>query len=62
MPVLSVITPTFNEAENVPVLVERLHAALDDMPHEIIVADDDSPDRTWEVADAHRRRRTRRSG
>ena len=50
-PVLSVITPTFNEAENVPELVERLHDALAGIPHEIIVADDDSPDRTWEVAD-----------
>jgi dolichol-phosphate mannosyltransferase len=50
-PVLSVITPTFNEADNVPELIERLHAALVDVPHEIIVADDDSPDRTWEVAD-----------
>ena len=50
-PLLSVITPTFNESENVPVLIERLHAALDGIPHEIIVADDDSPDRTWEVAE-----------
>jgi dolichol-phosphate mannosyltransferase len=50
-PVVSVVTPTFNEAENLPLLVERLHAALGDLPHEIIVADDDSPDRTWEVAE-----------
>lgn len=50
-PVLSVITPTFNEAENVPELIGRLHDALGAIPHEIIVSDDDSPDRTWEVAD-----------
>jgi dolichol-phosphate mannosyltransferase len=50
-PVVSVITPTFNEAENLPILVGRLHDALADIPHEIIVADDDSPDRTWEVAE-----------
>lgn len=50
-PVVSVITPTFNEADNLPLLVERLHKALDEVPHEIIVADDDSPDRTWEVAE-----------
>ena len=50
-PVVSVVTPTFNEAENVPLLVARLHDALGDLPHEIIVADDDSPDRTWEVAE-----------
>lgn len=51
VPVVSVITPTFNEADNVPLLVERLHRALDGIPHEIVVADDDSPDRTWEVAE-----------
>lgn len=50
-PVLSVVTPTYNEAENVPLLVERLHRSLEGIPHEIIVADDDSPDRTWEVAE-----------
>jgi dolichol-phosphate mannosyltransferase len=50
-PVVSVVTPTYNEAENVPLLVTRLHEALGDLPHEIIVADDDSPDRTWEVAE-----------
>lgn len=50
-PVLSVITPTFNEAENVPELIDRLHRALGAMPHEIIVSDDNSPDRTWEVAE-----------
>jgi dolichol-phosphate mannosyltransferase len=50
-PILSVVTPTFDEAENLPVLVERVHEALRDIPHEIIVADDNSPDRTWEVAE-----------
>lgn len=52
VPAVSVITPTFNEAENLPILVERLHRALDGVSHEIVVADDDSPDRTWEVAEA----------
>jgi dolichol-phosphate mannosyltransferase len=51
MPVVSVITPTYNEAENLPILVQRLHDALGEVPHEIVVADDDSPDRTWEVAE-----------
>ena len=50
-PVVSVITPTYDEAENLPELVERIHAALDGVPHEIIVADDNSPDRTWAVAE-----------
>ena len=50
-PVVSVVTPTFNEAENLPELVRAVHAALGTLPHEIVVADDDSPDRTWEVAE-----------
>lgn len=50
-PVLSVVTPTFNEAENIEPLVDCLTTALADIPHEIIVVDDNSPDRTWEVAE-----------
>ncbi len=50
-PLVSVVTPTYNEAENLPVLVERVHEALGQVPHEIVVADDDSPDRTWEVGE-----------
>jgi len=50
-PVVSVVTPTFNEAANLPLLVEAVHEALGTLPHEIVVADDDSPDRTWEVAE-----------
>ncbi|NNF54402.1 MAG: glycosyltransferase family 2 protein [Acidimicrobiales bacterium] len=47
---MSVIIPTFNEAENIPHLVRRLEDALADLDYELIVVDDDSPDRTWEVA------------
>ena len=50
-PVLSVIIPTYNESKNIPLLLERLAATLAELPHEIIVVDDDSPDRTWEVAE-----------
>jgi dolichol-phosphate mannosyltransferase len=50
-PLVSIVTPTYNEAANLPILVERVHAALGRVPHEIIVADDDSPDRTWEVGE-----------
>lgn len=50
-PVLSIVTPTYNEAENLPLLVEELGSALAGIPYEIVIADDDSPDRTWEVAD-----------
>lgn len=49
---LSVIIPTYNERDNVRPLMERLFRVLGrlDMASEVIVVDDDSPDRTWEVA------------
>lgn len=49
-PQISVVIPTFNEAENLPVLVPRISAALRKIPHEIIIADDNSPDGTYAVA------------
>ena len=45
-PLLSVILPTYNERENVSVLVPRLLAILQDVPCEVIVVDDGSPDGT----------------
>jgi len=54
---LSLILPTFNEAENLPVLLPKIEDALIDIPHEVIIVDDDSPDETWRVAQelsAHR--------
>ena len=47
---LTVVTPTFNEASNIERFVGSVSAALRGIEHEIIVADDDSPDRTWRVA------------
>ena len=41
-PTLSVIVPTYREAANVPRLFERLKAALDGLPWEMVVVDDDS--------------------
>lgn len=49
-PVASVVVPTFNESENIPELLERLHAVLADLHFEILVVDDDSPDETWRIA------------
>lgn len=51
-PFLSLVIPTFNECRNVAPLVEQLVHLLDrQIPgdYELIVVDDDSPDRTWEV-------------
>ena len=47
---LSLIIPSYNEAENLPRLVERVHRALDGCRFEIIVVDDDSPDGAAKVA------------
>ncbi|WP_417685553.1 glycosyltransferase [Roseibium sp.] len=47
---LSLVLPTFNEAQNVPVLVQLLHETLTDLDWEVIVVDDNSPDGTADVA------------
>jgi dolichol-phosphate mannosyltransferase len=44
-----VIVPTYNEADNVPVILDRLFAAVPDA--QALVVDDGSPDGTGEVAD-----------
>jgi len=45
-----VVVPTYRESANVPVLFERMKAALDGLPWEMIVVDDDSPDGTSDVS------------
>jgi dolichol-phosphate mannosyltransferase len=45
-PELTVVVPTFNEKENVGLLVERLDDVLSDISWEVIFVDDDSPDGT----------------
>ncbi len=48
---VAVIVPTFREAENLPVLVPRIAAALEkaQLSFEIVVVDDNSPDATRDV-------------
>ncbi|KAF0245553.1 MAG: dolichol-phosphate [Planctomycetota bacterium] len=48
---LSVLVPTFCEAENLPVLVPAVRAALAGVEAELLVLDDASPDGTADVAD-----------
>ncbi|WP_067221527.1 glycosyltransferase family 2 protein [Stappia indica] len=49
---LSVVLPTYNERDNLPVLIDRLDAALAGIAWEAIVVDDNSPDGTADVARA----------
>ncbi|MEU9889081.1 polyprenol monophosphomannose synthase [Sphaerisporangium sp. NPDC051011] len=44
-----VIVPTYNERENLPMIAARLRAAVPDV--HLLVADDNSPDGTGDVAD-----------
>jgi glycosyltransferase involved in cell wall biosynthesis len=47
-PLVSVVIPTKNEAENIPLLIKRLETLADAMPLEVIFADD-SDDETADV-------------
>ncbi len=52
---LAVILPTYNERENIPLILEKLHDALQGLSWEAIFVDDDSPDGTAEVVTAYAR-------
>jgi len=52
-PVLSLVVPTLNESENIADFLAAVRHTLDQaLPgrYEVIVVDDDSADRTWEIA------------
>ena len=51
---LSLVIPTYNERENIGILLARAHKILKEAGYSsrFIVVDDDSPDRTWEAAQA----------
>lgn len=53
---LSLIIPTYNERDNLPILLERVHKAIDGVNYEVIIVDDDSPDGTWIVAERFSRK------
>lgn len=54
-PQVSVVAPTYNEKANIRPLVTAIAAAMGEIPWELIVVDDDSPDGTWrEVAEVAR--------
>jgi dolichol-phosphate mannosyltransferase len=50
----SLVIPTYNESENIAAILGRLAGLLDGaLPgqYEMLVVDDDSPDKTWELAE-----------
>ena len=49
-PMLTVVVPTFNEADNVPIIAQRVGSALKGTDWELVFVDDDSPDETALVA------------
>ncbi len=52
---LSLVIPTYKERDNIQNVIRILSQLLDELipgDYELIVVDDDSPDRTWEVAQA----------
>jgi dolichol-phosphate mannosyltransferase len=55
---ISVILPTYNEAENIINLIESLFRNINQQL-EIIVVDDDSSDLTWKIAEDHKRPRVK---
>jgi dolichol-phosphate mannosyltransferase len=50
---LSLVIPTYNESKNIPKIINLLSQTLEQAipnAYELIVVDDNSPDRTWEIA------------
>ena len=43
---ITIVSPTYNEASNVPRLIQEVDIALSGIDSELLIADDDSPDST----------------
>jgi dolichol-phosphate mannosyltransferase len=58
-PDITIVVPTFNEVENVPLLIQRLETVLKRHNWEVVFVDDDSPDGTADAIRAIARRNHR---
>jgi dolichol-phosphate mannosyltransferase len=47
---ISIVLPTYNEKDNIIVLIKSIQKSLNCSP-EIIIVDDDSPDETWKLVE-----------
>lgn len=56
---ISLIIPTYNEAGNITALINKISLSLKQQNYEIIVVDDDSPDKTWQIVQALSRKNKR---
>jgi len=48
-PAVSIVIPVYNEEENLPPLLEQVHGALGGIDYEVILVDDGSQDRSFEI-------------
>lgn len=50
---ITLVIPTYNEAENVPILLGRVYEVLrqNRLPGSVTIVDDNSPDGTWKIAE-----------
>lgn len=48
---ISIVIPTYNEKENIELLIDRVEKAMDSYSKdfEIVIVDDNSPDGTWKI-------------
>jgi len=53
-PQISIVLPTYNEADNIELLIDRTLHSLGNYPGgvEVVVVDDNSPDGTWQLVQA----------
>ena len=50
-PELSLVIPCYNEQDNLRALLKAIHEAVDplQLPYEVVITDDCSTDRSWEI-------------